>query len=132
MTQTILSQTCVILFMMAVGLMAGRLGCLNETAQRALSAFLMSFFASGGHFSVCRRAADAGAAHRHPVDAGAFLRLFAVVFPLAVLLARRVSGAPGRGRLFAASLIFANVGLLGFPVADAPVPGKRPVLCRVL
>lgn len=98
MTQTILSQTCVILFMMAVGLMAGRLGCLNETAQRALSAFLMSFslpaaifLSAEGPLTPERRT---GTLWMLALSFG----FFAVVFPLAVLLARRVSGPPGRGR----------------------------------
>lgn len=108
--------------MMAVGLAAGRLGCLNEAAQRALSAFLMSFslpaaifLSAEGPLTPERRT---GTLWMLALSFG----FFAVVFPLAVLLARRVSGPPGRGRLFAASLIFANVGLLGFPVADALFP----------
>src|SRR5699024_11546471 len=48
---------------------------------------------------------------------------FAITYPLAMLLARRAGPGTHRG-LFAASLVFANVGLLGFPLSEALVPGN--------
>lgn len=122
MTDTILSQTCVILFLMAVGLLAGRLGCLNEGAQKALSDFLMSFCLPAAIFL----SAEGPLTPERRTGTLWMLALsfgyFAVVFPLALAAGRRISGPDSRKRLFSACLLFGNVGLLGFPVADALFP----------
>lgn len=122
MTDTILSQSCVILFLMAVGLLAGRLGCLNGDAQKALSDLLMTFCLPAAIFL----SAEGPLTPERRTGTLWMLALsfgyFAVMFPLALAAGRRVSGPDSRRRLFSACLLFANVGLLGFPVADALFP----------
>ena len=122
MTSTILSLTCLILCLMGAGLVAGRTGCLNKAVQAGLSNLLMNYslpaailLSAEGPLSPDQLA---GMGWMLALSAGYFL----VVFPLAVRAGRQIGGLPARRQQFASGLIFANVGFLGFPVADALFP----------
>ena len=123
MADTILTQTFVILFFMGIGLASGRFGCLKEEAQKWLASFVMTLslpaailLSAEGPLTPER---STGVFWMLGLSAGSF----AITYPLAMLLARRVGPGTHRG-LFAASLVFANVGLLGFPLSEALVPGN--------
>lgn len=122
MTDTILSLTCLILFLMGAGLVAGRTGCLGRPVQAGLSNLLMNYslpaailLSAEGPLTPERQT---GVLWMLALSTG----YFAVVFPLAVWIGRHISGLPARRQQFASGLIFANVGFLGFPVADALFP----------
>ena len=123
MADTILTQTVVILFFMGIGLASGRFGCLKEEAQKWLASFVMTLslpaailLSAEGPLTPER---STGVFWMLALSAGSF----AITYPLAMLLARRAGPGTHRG-LFAASLVFANVGLLGFPLSEALVPGN--------
>ena len=122
MTQAILSQTCIILFLMAVGLLAARLGCLTDQVQGAMSNFLMTYSLPASLLLSAEGPLTADMRQDVLWMLGLAMAFYLAAVPLSWLLSRRVSGPRSRKNLFAASLAFANTAFLGFPVADALFP----------